>query len=209
MRDPLDIVCAQCGYHNKQDGIERHMRNLAMPEYLRVHVDFLEYRRHKNGEIKLDKHKDPILYKNRTALQIPEELDLTHLMTLTGPDPFPVRYRLQHVVYHQGTSLTGGHYAAAVTGVPEQEGAENTHPYFCNDGRVDEIREPDILTSNPLRKDYDPSLLWYVRVEREKSGEKAVRGKREIEVDVNEVDDQKSVADRLMANPRKRVKRVL
>lgn len=214
----LGIPCENCNHNDEITGIRRVKRVLAAPEYLRVHDDFLHHQLDRDGELKTDK-KGNVLppIKNHTPSKIPEELDITHLKAFQGPNPLPVRYRLWHVEYHSGHKFSGGHYAAAVTGMPEQEGVQNQRPWLCNDMVVSRITPAHRMRNNPLRMgghDFEPSLLWYVRVEadrveREKPGKNEVSRKRVVEVNENEVDDDKSVADRLKENPRKRVRRVL
>ncbi|KAH7411893.1 hypothetical protein DE146DRAFT_641669 [Phaeosphaeria sp. MPI-PUGE-AT-0046c] len=103
-------------------------------------------------------------------------------MEQTG-DLEPVRYRLLHVIYHQGESMRSGHYAAGITSskagparpMTRGESRPLAPQWFCNDGVVKHWSEPkDVenkLTINPLNwsnkdtveSDYNPRILWYVR----------------------------------------------
>jgi ubiquitin C-terminal hydrolase len=140
------------------------------------------------------------MVKNTRKIEIEETLDLTQYMAFQD-NPTPVRYRLVDVVYHRGTELTSGHYVAGVT---RPLGARPQ--YECNDTDVQNWVRP-VGTKNKLTikpRGTEPYILWYVR---DMSGEK--RGKRKDRDEEVVQDDGLTVADRLKANPRKRVKRVL
>jgi hypothetical protein len=204
-------MCPNCSNPRDNGSIRRVQRQFVTevaPEYLLVLTNLLAT------------DEEGKEYKNRNPLEIPEELDITAQMTFgQEEDPVRVRYGLRHVVYHAGASLTGGHYTAAVTCMPQVGGNRNTMPVrevFCDDARIFDFTNeempylPDVhnvLTVNPVDPSYEndegdkvektelnPSILVYVRLPN-RSETRAPTGPA-IAVDT------RSVADRIKAAPR-------
>jgi hypothetical protein len=124
-------------------------------------------------------------------------------------------------VYHAGASLSGGHYTAAVTRMPQLGGNRNTilaRKVFCDDQRIFDftnVRMPylpdvqNVLTVNPVdpsyeddegdkveKTEFDPSILVYVRLPNRSETKARTRSATTTVVDT------RSVADRIKAAPR-------
>jgi hypothetical protein len=209
----LDIMCPNCSNPRDSGSIRsvqcRFVTEVA-PEYLLVITNFLA----------IDEEGKE--YKNRNPLEIPEELDITAQMTFgQEEDPVRMRYGLRHVVYHAGASLSGGHYTAAVTRMPQLGGNRNTilaRKVFCDDQRIFDftnVRMPylpdvqNVLTVNPVdpsyeddegdkveKTEFDPSILVYVRLPNRSETKARTRSATTTVVDT------RSVADRIKAAPR-------
>tara|TARA_R110002003_G_scaffold141_7_gene12930 strand:+ start:1051 stop:1692 length:642 start_codon:yes stop_codon:yes gene_type:complete len=207
MHERLDDVRSSCALECKETSLDCEFRLHATPEYLRVHLN-----------VRLGEWNEAGA-KNRALVHIPEILDLTQYMTTPPDDPSPVRYRLVSAVYHRGTSLSAGHYAAGVTsglGGPTgsraaDEENNNRVQFFCNDRVITEWVEPTTvankLTINPLnfstrmntQSDSDPYILWYVR-----EPHVEVRGAAPVAVVVPVVVGYETIADRIRKAPRVR-----
>lgn len=202
MTDTIDIACANCSTapHDEKP-VRKDFVFTALPEYLRVAVDFVAF-----------KPKTGKQYKNRNPIDIPPFLDMTqHTSWSRESEPVQVRYALRHVVYHQGQELGGGPYAAGVVAHPQGKNMESASAvYFCNDTRVVMERAENDSGENPLlvnpvnrstemstESDYDAYVVWYVRMENRVGCRKAagVVGQ--------------TVADRIKSAPRVRRQTVL
>jgi hypothetical protein len=170
-----DVPCHNCKEIRR---VQQHFRTVTAPEYLWV-VSNVSATDSKGGA-----------YKNRNPIRIQKEIDIISHMTYgEEPNAAPVRYGLHHVVYHAGSSLTFGHYAAAVTGIPQPGGNRRNIPgneFFCDDSTIDEFTNAlmpnaadvnNVLTANPVniskpgdkkkkleRTPFDPYILIYVRL---------------------------------------------
>lgn len=203
--DEVDSGCkAEC--RKAKQTLDRVIE--AAPEYLRIQLRLEGWNENKG-----------VPFKNTKPVDIPEILDLTAHMDQTE-DLEPVRYRLLHVVYHQGSSIRGGHYTTGVTSAHTKHagflGEGNTRPdppqWFCNDSAVREMEDVDgghVLTDNPVNwsnkdmseSDYNARTLWYVR-------EPAPAKERE-RVEEHEPADVGGIAKRVTSRPRQnRGKRV-
>jgi hypothetical protein len=164
-----ELKCDRC---DKDTPHTRTNRNTAMPEYLYI----------RNNNVEYDSVNDD-MGKNRNPVAAPAVLDLTADMYLGHgesriEDHLPVRYGLRHIIYHSGPNATSGHYTASVTGMPPVGGNRqiaHVREFFCNDRYITNLTPAamhypagtNVLLQNPLKHKYSSfeATCWvYVRL---------------------------------------------
>ncbi|KAH3980854.1 hypothetical protein HBI25_045540 [Parastagonospora nodorum] len=134
MSDTTEKNCDNCSpaasvMHNRVAQIEAAPQVLTMQ--LRLHQNVLTKKKDKKGK--------PIarLFKVDTVVNLRKTLDLTRHQTNKS---VPLKYRLQAVISHSGTTLNAGHYMGQVR--------TSNRTYKTNDRRVTQTA-PSILTEWP------------------------------------------------------------
>lgn len=176
----------------------------SAPEYLYVMLD--RNLMQDTGETK----------KVHTSVKIPDIMDLTHGVTVQeGVDPEPLRYKLLNGIYHCGTDIRSGHYAAGVTAAPPpvdlteeakpvdqggngRERVASTKYYWISDGTVSPWEKRDgmnVITSDPAvqgtqRDTFNASVLFYERIhpEPKERKEKEKKGRKKADVLTNKAE---------------------
>jgi hypothetical protein len=180
-----DVPCHNCKEIRR---VQQHFRTVTAPEYLWI----------VNNVSAVDEEENP--YKNRNPIRIQEEINITQHMTYGEElNVAQVRYGLHHIVYHAGDSLNVGHYASAITGMPQPGGNRRNIPgneFFCDDSTIDEFTNAlmpntadveNVLTANPvdiskpndikdeiIRTSFDPYILIYVRLPNRKEPKRRI-----------------------------------
>jgi hypothetical protein len=180
-----DVPCHNCKEIRR---VQQHFRTVTAPEYLWV----------VNNVSAVDEEENP--YKNRNPIRIQEEINITQHMTYGEElNVAQVCYGLHHIVYHAGDSLNVGHYASAITGMPQPGGNRRNilgNEFFCDDSTIDEFTNAlmpntadvdNVLTANPvdiskpndtkdeiIRTPFDPYILIYVRLANRKETKRRI-----------------------------------
>ncbi|UPX18458.1 uncharacterized protein EKO05_0008757 [Ascochyta rabiei] len=161
------LECTNC----EETGATTARQIEAAPEYLRIHLDLS----------KENKNRKPADIKNRTPIQIPDTLNLTHRARTpeAGQAAWPLQYKLISVLYHAGDTVTTGHWTAGVSRpIPKPQrgkrdpNAPSAAYYFCNDETTQEWPADggvNPLTMNPAGKtegEFNAVVLMYERLPR-------------------------------------------